>query len=80
MILPRKLTTLPTRPFAPGTLVSGQCAVDPGGFVARCKVGKGRVTIVADADFLNVEGPGAIDGPTDHNLDGLLDELAALDP
>ena len=64
---------------SPGTLVSSQCSVGRGGFVARCKVGKGRATVVADADFLNVEGPGAIDGPTDHNLDALLIELAALD-
>lgn len=64
---------------SPGALVSGHCTVDPGGFVSRCNVGNGRVTIVADADFLNVDGPGAIDGPTDHNLDGLLEELAALD-
>ena len=64
---------------SPGALVSSRCAVDAGGFVARCEVGKGRVTIVADADFLNVEGPGAIDGPTDHNLEALLGELAVLD-
>jgi hypothetical protein len=64
---------------SPGTLVSRQCAVDSAGFVARCKVGKGRVTVVADADFLNVDGPGAVDGPTDHNLDALLAALAALD-
>ena len=64
---------------SPGTLVSTQCAVESGGLVARCKVGEGRVTIVADADFLNVEGPGALDGPTDHNLDALVAELSRLD-
>jgi hypothetical protein len=26
-------------------------------------------TVIADADFLNVEGEGALDGPTEHNLD-----------
>lgn len=64
---------------SPGTLVSTQCEVASGGFVARCKIGKGRVTVVADADFLNIEGPGAIDGPTDHNLDALIGELVALE-
>jgi hypothetical protein len=64
---------------SPGTLVSSRCAVDAGGFVARCQVGKGRVTIVADADFLNVAGPGGLDGPTDQNLDALLAELKRLE-
>jgi hypothetical protein len=64
---------------SPGILVSSRCPVESSGFVARCKVGKGHVTIVADADFLNVEGPGAIDGPTDHNLNSLLIELQALE-
>ena len=62
---------------SPGSLVSTQCAVEGSGFVARCKVGRGRVTVVADADFVNVEGPGALDGPTDRNLDALLSELDA---
>jgi hypothetical protein len=64
---------------SPGKLVSTRCPIENGGFVARCKVGKGRVTIVADADFLNVEGPGAMDGPTDQNLDALLAEFRKLD-
>ena len=64
---------------SPGTLVSSQCQVEAGGFVAHCEVGKGRVTVVADADFLNVEGPGAIDGPTSQNLAALVAELAAVD-
>ncbi len=64
---------------SPGTLVSTHCRVESEGLVARCKVGAGRVTIVADADFLNVEGPGALDGPTDHNLDALLAEIGRLE-
>lgn len=64
---------------SPGTLVSSKCFVEGGGLIARCEVGKGRVTVVADADFLNVEGPGAIDGPTDQNLDSLIVELKALE-
>jgi len=75
----RKLSGRTIVAGSPGTLVSSECVVDTVRFVARCKVGNGRVTIVADADFLNVEGPGAIDGPTDHSLEALLGELAALD-
>ena len=29
------------------------------GFVARCRIGKGAATVIADADFLNVEARGA---------------------
>lgn len=75
----RKLGGLTIVAGSPGTLVSTTCPVQAGGLVARCKVGKGVVTIVADADFLNVDGPDAIDGPTDRNLDALLAELEALD-
>jgi hypothetical protein len=63
---------------SPGTLVSSQCRIE-GGFVARCMIGKGRVTVVADADFLNVDGPGGIDGPTGRNLGALVAELEALE-
>ena len=49
------------------------------GFVARCRVGRGRATIIADADFLNVAGEGALDGATDQNLDVLIFELAQLE-
>ena len=52
------------------------CAVDAGGFVATCRVGRGEAIVIADADFLNVAGSGAIDGPTAHNLDLLVDQLA----
>ena len=44
------------------------------GFVARCRIGEGRATVIADADFLNVER--RLDGPTEDNLDALLAELA----
>ena len=74
----RKLGGLTIVAASPGTLVSSQCRVE-GGFVARCAIGKGRVTIVADADFLNVDGPGGIDGPTGRNLGALVAELEALE-
>lgn len=60
---------------SPGTL-HGQCAISAQRLVARCALGRGRATIVADADFLNVPD---LDGPTRHNLDALLDELARLE-
>jgi hypothetical protein len=39
-------------------------------------VGRGRATIVPDADFLNVDTLGK---PARHNLDALLSELARLE-
>lgn len=60
---------------SPGHL-SGKCAVSADGLVAVCRVGQGRASIIADADFLNVE---ALGGPAQHNLDALLTELAELE-
>ena len=60
---------------SPGRLESRSCKLHGDGFVARCQIGKGRVTVVADADFLNVE-PNAGSGS---NLDLLLDELDRLE-
>ncbi|MDQ3145242.1 MAG: hypothetical protein M3Q57_10270 [Pseudomonadota bacterium] len=61
---------------SPGGLSSrGSCAVEPGGFIARCDIGRGAATIVADADFLNLGGPSGLDGPTGGNLDLLMTEL-----
>jgi hypothetical protein len=64
---------------SPGTIVrtSGDCAVENGGLVARCMVGSGRATIIADADLLNL-GAGGIDGPTDGNLPALISQLDSL--
>jgi hypothetical protein len=60
---------------SPGSL-SGECDISEDRLVARCSIGKGRATIVADADLLDVEN---LDGPTSHNLDSVLAELAALE-
>lgn len=60
---------------SPGIL-AGSCQVSGDGFVARCHLGKGEALVVADADFLNVD---ALDGPTEHNLDALVAELATLE-
>ena len=59
---------------SPGSL-EGACQLSADRLVATCNVGNGRATIVADADFLNVEH---IDGRTEQNLDALLAELAKL--
>lgn len=60
---------------SPGTL-AGRCAITKDRAVARCRIGQGQVTVVADADFLNVED---LDGPIEQNLGAMLAELAALE-
>ncbi len=59
---------------SPGTLTSrnDRCRVESGGLVARCRIGRGTAMVIADADFLNVTGEGALDGPTGGNLDFLM--------
>ena len=59
---------------SPGALY-GKCEMSPDRLIARCRIGKGAATIVADADFLGVQH---LDGPIDHNLEGLIKELEAL--
>ena len=60
---------------SPGSLV-GKCEIAVDGLVAHCHIGKGKATIVADADFLDVD---QLDGPTSNNLKALVAELAALE-
>ena len=64
---------------SPGTLVQlGRgCAVAGDGLLAHCRLGKGRATIIADADFLNL-GPGGPDGPTEQNLPALVSQVKLL--
>ena len=66
---------------SPGALVATArgCEVEPGGLVARCRIGRGRVTVIADADFLDVGRPEGLDGPTESNLAALVGELALLE-
>jgi hypothetical protein len=59
---------------SPGSL-SGGCEIGDGGLVAHCRIGKGRATVVADADLLDVDRLAG----ADHNLDAILSELSALE-
>lgn len=58
---------------SPGRLKSQNCDLQGNGFVARCQIGKGQVTVIADADFLNIENEDR------ENLKLLLGELARLE-
>jgi hypothetical protein len=70
------LDGVPVLTASPGRIVGQGCATSADGLVARCRIGKGRATIVADADLLDVPelGTGA-----SRNLDGVAKELAALE-
>jgi hypothetical protein len=59
---------------SPGSLFGG-CEIAGDRLVARCRVGKGRATVVADADLLD---PKDLGGGAGHNLDAVLSELSAL--
>ena len=71
----RKLGGYDVEAISPGRLVGG-CEIAADGAVARCRIGKGRAIVVADADFLDTARLGK---PARHNLDGLLSELAGLE-
>jgi hypothetical protein len=72
----RKLGNFEVTAVSPGRL-AGRCSVSADAFVAHCRIGRGEATIIADADILNVDrrGPNAA-----RNLDGVLQELASLEP
>lgn len=61
---------------SPGEL-AGRCAITADRLAARCTIGRGRATIVADADLLD---PPRLGSGARHNLDGVLEELARLEP
>jgi hypothetical protein len=60
---------------SPGALFGG-CRISGDRFVARCRIGKGKATIIADADLLDPDdlGKGA-----ERNLDAILSELSELE-
>lgn len=59
---------------SPGVLAGG-CQISADSLVAHCRVGNGRATIIADADWLDVDRVAG----SRHNLDALLKELATLE-
>lgn len=67
------------RTATPGTLTGKSCEILGGGLIARCRIGKGRATVLADADLLNAEPSGTADRPAAANLDLVLDELARFE-
>lgn len=61
---------------SPGELF-GSCRISSDRLVAQCRIGKGRATVVADADLLETDRLGS---RASHNLDGILQELDELEP
>ena len=70
----RRLAGREVMTASPGSL-SGSCEISADRLTAQCRIGRGRATIVADADLLDVEH---LDGPTENNLEAVLAELANL--
>jgi hypothetical protein len=70
----RSLAGYEVMTVSPGALY-GTCHISIDRFVARCRVGRGEVTVIADADILDVDQFGRDGG---HNLDAILAELAQL--
>jgi hypothetical protein len=70
----RKLGDEDVLTVSPGAL-SGGCPISADRLVARCAIGRGKATVVADADLLDVQH---LDGPGSNNLNGLIEELATL--
>lgn len=71
----RKLGGFDVLTLSPGQL-SGGCSISADRLVAHCRIGKGRATIVADADLLDAARLGQ---RATHNLDAILEELAQLE-
>jgi hypothetical protein len=61
---------------SPGSL-DGRCALEAEGLVARCAIGKGRATIIADADLLRPDD--ASPEEAESNLQFILEELQRLE-
>ena len=62
-----------------GTLAGRGCRIVGDGLIARCRIGQGMATVIADADLLNVEPSGGADELIAANLDLVLAELARFD-
>lgn len=61
---------------SPGVLLGRTCAIVHGGLVARCTIGKGKATIIADADLLDIDGLG---DDTRGNTQAVLAELDSIE-
>lgn len=67
-------TPRPGESATAGTLAGGgKCEIRNDGLVARCRIGRGVATVIADADFLNANEPDA------SGLDLLVIELDRLE-
>jgi len=66
--------------LSPGRLVKvgGECSDDADGVSATCRLGRGEVLIIADADWLNVEAVRSAGGDPDENLAMLDLQLSRL--
>jgi len=56
-----------------GLASNGPCAIADKGLIARCRIGQGSATVIADADFINVKDSRA------GGLDRLMSELERLE-
>lgn len=70
----RSLAGMNILTVSPGAL-DGSCAISADRLVAECRIGKGRATVVADADFLNVD---ALGPDSRNNLQAVTQELVRL--
>jgi hypothetical protein len=61
----------PNSAVSAGKLSGNKCRVREGGLVAHCAIGRGRATVIADADFLNSDQA--------EQLDLLVRELEQLE-
>ena len=68
--------------LSPGRIVKigGDCKTDAVAISALCRLGRGEATVIADADWLNVEAVRAAGGKTQGNLVTLEILLAPHDP
>lgn len=72
----RRLAGWRLRLASAGSL-AGNCRIEGEGLVARCKLGRGRATVVADSDLLDLAG---LEGAAEaDNLAWLLAELGRLE-
>ena len=62
--------TVPTNLAGHWAAKSGQCVIEGEGLMARCTIGKGQVTALADAELLNADDP---EGTRAAALPALLD-------